>query len=405
MHASSWILPPTLALAVALPAQATSFQLTDLAAPAGFNPTYSHGTALNDRGDVVGHANSASFPVATTWLAPAAASAQRSGEVSPMPGGRNGITAINNGGVMAGGYDGAYGAVAMFNAGAGWQQAPWPDARYICCGQVDDINDNGVAVGSWYPLGLGSPTRWQRTAQGAWVADTLPGGQGGAVAVNAQGQIAGNTAALGAVLWNADKTLVDIPTLAPTGGQTTAAEINDHGSVVGWGANAANRRQGFIWQAGAMTVLPGLDGWALAPATNTWISQARGINNDGWVVGQALTASGALHGFLWRGGAMVDLNSLVSADDPFFDLPEVATASAFQIIDATAVNNAGQILAVAQFNRLAANGAVQQATHSLLLTPVAAVPEPASWALLLAGSAGLLAWRRRQAAAAGAQSV
>ena len=69
MHAPSWILSPTLAVAMALPAQATSFQLTDLAAPAGLSLTYSHGAALNDRGDVVGHASSASFPAAATWLA------------------------------------------------------------------------------------------------------------------------------------------------------------------------------------------------------------------------------------------------------------------------------------------------------------------------------------------------
>ena len=384
-------------LAFVLPAAAAAtpgFSLTDLAPPAGYGITYSQAVELNNAGLAVGHANNASYPVAAVWSAPAADGPLRSAQVSLMPGSRNAITGVNDAGVMLGGYPGTYGSVAMVNTGAGWQQLPWPDARYVCCGQADAVNSAGVIVGSWYPTGLSGAVRWQRNGSGAWVADSLGGGQGSAIDINDQGWIAGNTVAQGAVLWRPDKTIVDVGPLDAVRNHSEAVALNDAGTVVGWGVNAAGRRQGFAWTAGQMTALPGLDGWEQASSALTWISRANAINDDGWVVGQALTASGVLHGFLWRDGQMLDLNALVSADDPFFDLPQVDGTPAFTITDATDVNDHGQILATATYRIVAANGAIQQAQHSFLLTPVAAVPEPGPAALLAAGLA-VLAWRRR----------
>lgn len=390
-----------LLLALVLPAAGAAtpgFTLTDLAPPGGFGITYSQAVELNNAGVAVGHVNSASYPVAALWSAPAAAGPLRSATVSVMPGPRNAVFGVNDAGAMVGGYDGPYGSVAMVNTGAGWQQLPWPDTRYTCCGQVDAINGAGVAVGSWYPTGLPGAVRWQRNAQGGWVADSLGGGQSAAVDINDLGFIAGNTATQGAVVWRPDKTIIDVAPVDPARNHSEAAAINDAGTVVGWGYDAAGRRRAFTWNGGQMTVLGGFAGWEQASSALPWISNARALNDAGWVVGQALTASGALHGFLLRDGQMQDLNTMVSPDDPFFDLPQVDGTPAFTIIDATDVNDQGQILATATFRIRAANGAVQQAQHSFLLTPVAAVPEPAPAALLAAGLA-LLAWRRRASAA------
>lgn len=380
------------ALQAAVASPLPGYTLTHLAPPAGTG-TYSHGNRLAENGSVVGYTSSASYPVATTWLAGTpVGDSRRTGAVAGVPGSRHGVNAINAAGVMVGGYAGPYGSVAVAHTGSGWASLPWPDARYTCCGQVDDLNDAGVAVGSWYPLGRGAPVRWTLGAGGLWQAESLGGGQGGAVAINASGQIAGNLLVGGnthAVLWQPDKTLLDLGPLDATRQHAQAADLNDAATVVGWGYNAAGRRQGFVWQAGAMTALPGLAGWEAAPGSSSWISSALAINDAGWVVGHALTASGLSHGFLMRPGeALVDLNSLVSTDDPFFDRSDVDPAGAgFTIVQADDINDQGQLLVTATYRHRATNGAITQATSAFLLTPTAPVPEPGTWLLWACGLA------------------
>ncbi len=381
------------ALVLAPAAQATSYQLLNLAPPPAYSTQYSAGTSINSAGGVVGIVNSASFPVAATWLAPAAGASRSVGERSVMPASRNGITAINDSGSMVGNYDGASGTVAMFNNGAGWQQLPWPDTRYTCCGQVDDINSAGVAVGSWYPVGLSSATRFTPKAQGGYVADSLGGGQGNAVAINTGGQIVGTVLANGnsgpsqAVLWQPDKSLTRLGALDATRNTSRATDLNDSATVVGWSAAASGLRQGFVWSGGVMQAIGGLPGWQGANP-GVWISNPQAINNDGTVVGHASTALGQQHGFMMlAGGTPVDLLSLVSADDPFFDLPHVAADHQLTFIDATDVNNAGQILALGTYRALGANNSVSMVTQAFVLTP--AVPEPGTAALALLGAFGL----------------
>lgn len=390
------------ALPAAAASTAAAYTLTRLTPPAAVAGTYSHGNHLAEDGSVVGYTSSASYPVATTWLAGSpVVDSSRSGVVAGVPGARNGVNAINAAGVMVGGYPGLNGPVAVAHTGSGWAALPWPDARYVCCGQVDDLNDAGVAVGSWYPLGRGAPVRWTLGANGSWQAESLGGGQGGAVAINRHGQIAGNLLVPGgshAVLWQADKTLTDLGPMDATRKHSEATDLNDAGTVVGWGYNADGRRQGFLWQDGHMRALPGLAGWEAAPASASWISSALAINNAGWVVGHALTGNGLSHGFLVRPGeGLLDLNNLVSADDPFFDRSDVDPADAgFTIVQADDVNDHGQLLVTATYRHRAANGALTLASSAFLLTPTAAVPEPQAWALLLAGLLVLPALARRR---------
>jgi probable HAF family extracellular repeat protein len=108
---------------------------------------------------------------------------------------------------------------------------------------------------------------------------------------------------------------------------------------------------------------------------NTGIGYA--VNASGQVVGDSLTAGGADHAFLYSGGQMLDLNSLI------------APGSGFTLSVATGISDTGYITGYGR----APNG--QQ--HAFLLTP-AAIPEPSALVLLGTGAVGLLlacAARRR----------
>ena len=95
-------------------------------------------------------------------------------------------------------------------------------------------------------------------------------------------------------------------------------------------------------------------------------SYASGTNDDGQVVGYSSTPGGAVHAFITGpdGVGMTDLNSLI-------DLPDGVT-----LIGAIDINNAGQVVAAAQV-----------------------IPEPETYAMLLAGLGviGFMARRKKAA--------
>jgi probable HAF family extracellular repeat protein len=64
----------------------------------------------------------------------------------------------------------------------------------------------------------------------------------------------------------------------------------------------------------------------------TW-SEAYGINRSGQIVGQSTTAGGALHGFVWKDGAMTDVGSLDAT---------------YQFTTAAAINRAGKVVGYSQ---------------------------------------------------------
>ena len=100
-----------------------------------------------------------------------------------------------------------------------------------------------------------------------------------------------------------------------------------------------------------------------------------GVNDAGQVVGSLYNSlTGGGHAFLYSGGQMLDLNSLI------------APSSGFALQWATGISDTGSIT---DFGTTS-NGQ----THAFLLTHV---PEPAGWVLLGTGAVALLgymAWRR-----------
>jgi probable HAF family extracellular repeat protein len=149
--------------------------------------------------------------------------------------------------------------------------------------------------------------------------------------------------------------MTDLGTLG--GGNSFATGINDAGQVVGWSDTAAGSTHAFITgpNGAGLTDLGSLGGDYI---------KARGINDAGQVVGFSDTATpGGGHAFITgpNGAGMTDLNVLVS-------LPGLFTA--------TGINNHGQVVVVGS-----------------------PIPEPETYAMLLAGL-GLLSViaRRRKTA-------
>ncbi|HWW70600.1 MAG TPA: PEP-CTERM sorting domain-containing protein [Duganella sp.] len=158
----------------------------------------------------------------------------------------------------------------------------------------------------------------------------------------------------------------DLGTLG--GRDSIAMALNDAGHVVGFSATPVSNGHAFFYANGVMQDLGTLGGA---------FSIAEGINNQGQIVGvSTLPDAGATdRGFVYSGGVMRDLNSLI---DP---------ASGWTIQNAWDINDRRQILAF---------GCRNNDCTALLLSPVMSTPEPASWMTALSGLAllGLLGHRR-----------
>jgi len=201
------------------------------------------------------------------------------------------------------------------------------------------INASGQIVGNSYsptmtdPIGYSNMTSFIDTGGSVTAIATLPGGYTGgfATAINSSGQVAGEAFTYsGGQLYPYEAylyspggggTLTDLGNLDPGVGNSSAAGINDSGQVVGnyWTTDGSDRA--FLYSGGTMTDLGQIGGPGGA-------SYAYAINNQGLITGQA---SGGIGGnydaFLYSGsGPMTDLGDLGGSSE------------------AWAINNAGQIV-------------------------------------------------------------
>lgn len=156
---------------------------------------------------------------------------------------------------------------------------------------------------------------------------------------------------------------------------SSAAAINDAGQIVGWMDDSSDPRHAFLYEGGVVTDLGTLGGGA-------WlISLANDINNDGLIVGESRPSNTELqHAFIHDGTTIVDLNDLI---DPL---------AGWLLYSAQAINASGQIVGY---------GSYGGTTRAFLLTPgqgdpTPAVPEPASWMMLVVGFGAVGSAMRRQ---------
>ncbi len=130
----------------------------------------------------------------------------------------------------------------------------------------------------------------------------LGGGTAYGEAINDSGQVAGESASPTVVsepFLYTNGTMIGLGNLGSNAGWATARGINNSGVVVGSSGPAQDVLHGFAWSNGTMTDLGTLGGI---------YSQAWAINNSGQITGVAYLANGGQHAFITTvGGTMKDL--------------------------------------------------------------------------------------------------
>ena len=169
--------------------------------------------------------------------------------------------------------------------------------------------------------------------------DGLPGGNGSmqALALNDRGAVAGSAQSsegVRAVLWW-DGAIQNLG--VPPGGDVSAAyALNNRLEVVGL-TNVSGISHAFLWRNGKMKLLRDLPQYTS--------SSAEAINNWGAIVGGATTLTPVYRNTatLWFAGRVVELESLVRADDPLKQYVHLETASQ--------INDRGDIIAMGSDSR------------------------------------------------------
>jgi probable HAF family extracellular repeat protein len=367
-------LPPiswTLLLVVTLSAEsaqaATTYTLTDLGDFPG-SSDFSEARDLNASGVVVGNSLRSTGPglydVARRGFV------WENGvmtDVGDLPGGddESRAVAINASGQVVGFSAAAAGRRPfLWESGAGILDLSLEPGSPLFF-EASDINDAGQVVGQCSGL---TPTRACVWESGNPIVDlgvvdppntfSVPEAINASALVVGWGAI-GSTGGIRGLSWSGlAGTPNDLGELGGGEDRSIAFDVNDVGQIVGR-SNAGSGDRAVLWDGG-----PPIDLGELPGGENH--SEAFGINDLGEIVGVSGDGSGD-RGVLWdTTGGPYHLNDRLDA-----------SGAGYEIFDARAINDAGQI---------AANANVGGVQHAVLLTPV---PEPGVLAGTLASVAVL----------------
>ena len=207
-------------------------------------------------------------------------------------------------------------------------------------------------------------------SNGSIVTDlgTLPGGTwSAAFGISASGAVVGysDTAIPGQFLgfeWTSSNGMTALNTLG--GLDSWAMAMSDSGEIAGSSIAPNGYMHAVVWLNGAIADLGTLGGTT---------SNADGINSAGTVVGSADAGSGS-HAFLYSGGVMMDLNTMI------------AGSPGWVLTDAWTINNDGRITGLGTFNGASHMVGLDPAGSLQSNAPVS-TPEPSTFVLLGIGLA------------------
>lgn len=276
--------------------------------------------------------------------------------------------AVNNSGIVAGAvsttFYGANSLPVLYSNSSSSTLLPLPLGSSM--GRAYGINNSGTAVGSiyqdlnWYAA-VFTPTNATVLTQ------TTPDGSilQYAYGIANSGRIAGqfisssNGAVTGAFFLDPGATnAVDLGSLPGGSFSTIAFGISGSGSYI-TGSSGTNA---FLYrpETTTMTALPLLEGWTE--------SQARSVNDMGWVVG---IGGGAATPFLFDGENIYSLQDLLTGPD----------ASRWDMTNGT--GNAA--LGISDNGVITGRALYDGVTTGFVMIPNAPIPEPSTWALLAVG--------------------
>ncbi|MFL9710500.1 PEP-CTERM sorting domain-containing protein [Methylobacillus sp. Pita1] len=361
------------------------YSLTALSPLAGYPGSFA--AALNHHGQIVGYGDLETYPLktlATSWA---------NGTASALTDGQGRYSAafsINDHGQVvgvsytrSGFYEPTIGGLETIPSSPSydgqatlWQNStattlPGLSGQYA---QAKGINNLGQVVG--WSLGADNQitaTLWSNNLPTALTS--LDGYRGEANAINDQGNIVGSLSKVFgdyAALWNNNNELTLLNTIGGIGAEAYA--INSNNLIIGWSASADGKQHATLWDNGTAIDLGRPDDYA---------SFAYGLNNLGHVVGSFIGIDGTTgyleeYAALWIDGSRINLNSLIDS------------ASGIMLDSAYGINDQGWIIA----RGLDSNDNY----NAYLLMPV---PEPSSYAMLLAGLGLLVRSARRKTPSVG----